>query len=81
MIQQQTKTGLLSMLAFVLLACLLAFSGMATYVWWNWQRGNHFCSTPLSWVVLLLLVAIVCLSFIAGTLSMLIKKKNAGPSI
>jgi hypothetical protein len=73
----QTKTTLLSIFALALLAGLLSSVSMATYVWWTWHQGNHFCATPLSGVVELLFVAMVLFLCLVGTLRLLIKKKNA----
>jgi hypothetical protein len=76
--QPKTKTTLLWLLAFVLLAGLLSSVSMATYVWWTWHHGNRFCSTPLSGVAELVFVAIVLFFCLAGTLRVLSQKEKRG---
>jgi len=76
--QQQSKTALLSILGCLLLTGVMLSSGRATYVWWTWHQGNHFCATPLSDAVVLWFVAFVLFSCLVGTLRLLAKKEKRG---
>jgi hypothetical protein len=59
------------------MAGLLLSGGWAIYLWWDWNRENHFCSTPLFWVQFFAFTAIAFLACLFGTLRLFRKKKNA----
>ncbi len=69
--------SLLFVLAILFSVGLVVSAGRASYVWWSWHHGNHFCSTPISGAFELAFVAFLLFSFLILTLRAMAKKKNA----